>query len=101
MMSQPVRKASAPRLAPPRRNSRRVGSGISLAASLISSFGSTPGGFPRMRDIAPLLSFLAPRDHRAQAFRHQQRHHHVDHEKAYDRGHREEMHVARGLIAAQ
>ncbi len=51
-MSQPVRKASAPRLAPPRRNSRRVGSGISLAASLISSFGSTPGGYLRMRDMA-------------------------------------------------
>src|SRR5262249_53079677 len=55
MMSQPVRKASAPRLAPPRRNARRVGSGMSLAASLISSLGSTPGGLFRMRDIAFLL----------------------------------------------
>ena len=43
MTSQPVRKASAPRLAAPRRKQRRDRSGSSLAASLISSLGSTPG----------------------------------------------------------
>ena len=49
MMSQPVRKASAPRLAAPRRKPRRAGSGISLAASLINSLGSTPGMMLRWR----------------------------------------------------
>jgi hypothetical protein len=29
-----------------------VGAGISFAASLIRSLGSTPGGFVRMRDIS-------------------------------------------------
>ena len=51
MMSQPVSVASAPRLAAPRRNSRRDGSGNSFAASLIKSFGSTPGIFLRSRGI--------------------------------------------------
>jgi hypothetical protein len=44
MMSQPVSIASEPRLAAPRRNSRRDGAGNSFAASLIRSLPSTPGG---------------------------------------------------------
>src|SRR5262245_10589547 len=99
MMSQPVRKASAPRLAPPRRNSRRVGSGISVAASLMSSLASTPGGFLRMRDMASLP--LTTGDHGAQALRHDQCHDDVDHQEADDRGHGEEVHIARGIVTAE
>ena len=52
VMSQPDKAASAPRLAAPRRKKRRDGSGKSLAASLIRSFGSTPGTCLRMRGTA-------------------------------------------------
>src|SRR5579872_1507311 len=52
-MSQPVRRVMAPRLVAPRRNSRRDGSGRSLAASLIRSLGSTPGMTFRIFGIAP------------------------------------------------
>src|SRR5215468_10247191 len=89
MMSQPERNASAPRLAPPRRNSRRVGSGRSLAASLIRSFGSTPGMALRRRGMTDLST---TDDHGAQAPRHHERHDHMDDEKTDDRRHGEEMH---------
>src|SRR5262245_447407 len=97
MMSQPASAASAPRLAPPRRNSRRVGCGISFAASLISSPGSMPGGAFRMRDmvLVSLRLNLPPDDHGAQALRHQDRHHHVHDQEADNRGHRQEMDIAR------
>ena len=61
MMSQPVRKASAPRLAAPRRKPRRAGSGISLAASLISSLGSTPGMILRWRMMILFPTTMARR----------------------------------------
>ena len=61
MMSQPVSVASAPRLAAPRRNSRRDGSGNSFAASLIRSFGSTPGIFLRSRGIVCSSKNYRPR----------------------------------------
>ncbi len=51
MMSQPVSIDSAPRLAAPRRKLRRDDCGNSFAASLIRSFGSTPGGDLRRRDM--------------------------------------------------
>src|SRR5437016_1220309 len=97
-MSQPVRKASAPRLAPPRKNRRRVGSGISLTASLTRSFRSTPGMGLRMRDMIDLLT---SGDHGAQALRHHEGHDHVDDHKSDDRRHGEEMHVARGVVTAE
>src|SRR5437870_2086692 len=97
-MSQPVRKASEPRLAPPRRKSRRVGSGISLAASWAKSRGSTPGMNLRMCDMTNLLT---SENHGAQALRHQACHDYVDDQKADDRRHGEEMNVARRLIAAE
>src|SRR5256885_1908336 len=98
MMSQPVRKVSAPRLAPPRRNSRRVGSGRSFAASLIRSFGSTPGIGLRMRGMRFLLT---SGDHGAQTFWHHEGHDDVDHDEAHDRCHGKEMHVAGGVVAAE
>src|SRR5215470_13555813 len=102
MMSQPVRNVSAPRLAPPRRNSRRVGSGISLVASLIRSLGSTPGmtlGITlRMRGMAPSLS---SDDHGAQRLRHHEGHDHMDQQKADDRRHGKEMNIAGRIIAAE
>src|SRR5215510_5165963 len=55
-MSQPVRNARAPRLAPTRRKWRRVGSRRSLAASLARSPASTPGTDVLERDIPSLLS---------------------------------------------
>src|SRR5580700_3682444 len=70
MMSQPVSVASAPRLAAPRRNRRRDGSGSSLAASLIRSFGSTPGIFLRSRAMVRSSNSAAD-DHGAQALRHE------------------------------
>src|SRR5947199_5001844 len=94
-MSQPVRKASAPRLAPPRRKSRRVGSGMSLAASFTSSRGSTPGIVLRRRGM------LLPCDHGAQRAWHQQRHHDVNDNKSDDRRHGKEVHIARRIIAAE
>src|SRR5260370_15419267 len=67
---QPVRKVSAPRLAPLAMKRRRDRSGISFAASLTKSFLSTPGIFrERMR---PMIEFSSIRsaadDHGAQAF---------------------------------
>src|SRR5437763_5319231 len=96
MMSQPVKKARAPRLAPPRRNSRRVGSGISLAASFIRSWASRP--VLRMRGMSDLLP---SDDHGAQTFGHQECHDHVNDRKPDDGGHGEEMHVPRCVIAAE
>src|SRR5580693_715434 len=99
MMSQPVSIASAPRLVAPRRNSRRDGSGNSLAASLIRSFGSTPGGGFRGRATT---FFSSPaEDHRAQAFRHDQCEHNMDGQKHDDSGHREKVHITRDVIAAE
>ena len=95
MMSQPVRKVSAPRLAAPRRKLRRIGSGNSLPASVIRSFGSTPGMILRMR----MAHF--PVDHGAQALGHQQRQQDVHHQEADDRRHGEEVHVARSIVAAE
>src|SRR5215469_13209590 len=88
MMSQPVSVASAPRLAAPRRNRRRDGSGNSLAASLIRSFGSTPGIFLRSRGI---VFSSAADDHGAQTLRHQQRQRHMHGQKADDLRHGQEM----------
>src|SRR5438105_12634077 len=99
-MSQPVSKASAPRLAPPRRKARRAGSGISFAASLIRSWASTPDEV--LRDIFLICcSPSATGDHRTQAARHQQGHDHVDHEKASYRGHGKEVHVASGIVSTE
>src|SRR5215831_12285760 len=95
MMSQPVRNASAPRLAAPRRNERRAGSGINLAASLIRSLGSTPGMSLRARIL--LLSNY----HGTQALRHQQREQHVDAKKADDRAHCDKVHIAGEIVAAE
>ena len=54
--SQPVSSVSAPRLAPAVMKRRRVKSGIALAASLTSSFLSTPGiRRLRMRPMVVLL----------------------------------------------
>src|SRR4051794_23658841 len=71
--SQPVSSVNAPRLAPPEMKRRRESSGISLAASLTSSFLSTPGiRRDRMRLMVVLLDSSTADDHGAQAFRHQQ-----------------------------
>src|SRR5215475_10292922 len=94
MMSQPVRKASAPRLAAPRRKPRRLASGISLAASFIRSFGSTQGMTLRWR----IPDLLPSNDHSAQTLWNDQRERDVHDEKSEDRGHSEEMHVARGVV---
>src|SRR6476646_9516263 len=118
--SQPVKSVSAPRLAPPAMKRRRVGSGISLVASLTRSFLSTPGirslrMRPMMLSSNSYLSMifsenqfptfpdhvLAPDDHGAQAFRHQYRQRDMHHQEGADRGHAEEMHVARHVIAAE
>src|SRR6266702_6900156 len=48
-----------------------------------------------------LCSLSAADDHRAQALRHQQRERDVDDEEGADRGHAEEMDVARGRIVAE
>src|SRR5215469_9500056 len=96
-MSHPVRKASAPRLDAPRRKPRRLASGISLAASFISSFGSTPGMILRWRIVVLLTSG----DHRAQAFWNNQRERYMHDEKSDDCGHREKMHVARGVVPTE
>ncbi len=72
--------------------------GEASPASLISSCLSTPGMGLRMRVIGTLLT---PPDHGAQALRHQQRHDDVDDDEADDRGHGKEMHVARGVVAAE
>src|SRR6266498_4824514 len=98
MMSQPVRKASAPRLAPARRKWRRVGAGRSLAASLARSAASTPETDVRERDIPRLLA--AP-DHGPQALRHDDRHRDMDGEEDHDCGHGEEMDEPRGVISAE
>src|ERR1700722_12311498 len=71
MISQPVSVASAPRLAAPRKNSRRDGSGRRFAASLNKSFGSTPGIFFALARHCLLLT-LPAEDHGAQALRHDQ-----------------------------
>src|ERR1700690_3441801 len=95
MMSQPVRKASAPRLAAPRRKPRRAGSGINLAASLIRSLGSTPGIILFWRMM------LFPRDHGAQALQHQQCQRYMHAEESDDRAHCDKMHVAGKIVAAE
>src|SRR5438270_8836515 len=102
-MSQPVRKASAPRLAPPRRNRRRVGSGMSFAASLARRWASTPGGFLRMRDILGIwsLSWLSAGDHGVQRLRYERAHDDVNDEKGDDCRHGEEVHVACCRITAE
>src|ERR1019366_8140918 len=97
MMSQPVRKVSAPRLAAPRRKLRRIGSGISLPASLSSSLASTPGMILLMRIVMLLVS----RDHGAQVLRHDQRQRHMHDQEADDRAHGEEMHIAGDIVAAE
>src|SRR5882757_1680757 len=98
--SQPVKSVSAPRLAPLAIKRRRDRSGISLAASLISRFLSTPGiSSFRMR---PMIIFSsAADDHGAQAFRHQQRKRDMHDQKRDDRGHADEMNVAREIVAAE
>src|SRR5665213_1428590 len=101
--SHPVSSVSAPRLAPPAMKRRRAGSGISLAASLTSSRLSTPGiSSERMR---PMLSLLenssAADDHGAQALRHQQRQHDMNHQEGDDRRHADEVDVTRDIIAAE
>src|ERR1700730_9842184 len=93
MISQPVSVASAPRLAAPRRNSRRDGSGKSFAASLIKSFGSTPGIFLRSRGIT-CSSNLPTNDHSAQTLWHDQRQRHVNGQKSHDRRHGEKVDIA-------
>src|SRR5215470_5770028 len=98
MMSQPVRNVSAPRLAPPRRNSRRVGSGMSLVASLIRSLGSTPGITLRMRGMAPSLS---SDDHGTQRLRHDEGHDDVNEQETNNRRHGEEMDITGRIIAAE
>src|SRR5579871_3159294 len=95
--SQPARNATAPRLAPPRKNARRAGLGRSCTASFTRSFGSTPGAPLRLR-IVPLLP---SNNHRAQAFRHEHGKQHVDHEKGDDRAHGEEVHDARIVITTE
>src|SRR6266436_9663406 len=102
-MSQPVRNASAPRLAPPRRNRRRVGPGMSFAASLTRRRASTPGGFFRMRDMlgSGTLSWLSADDHGAQRFRDEKAHDDVNDEKGDDCSHGEEVHVACRRITAE
>src|SRR5262245_44415075 len=97
IMSQPVKKASAPRLAAPRRKPRRLASGISLAASFIRSFGSTPGMILRWRIVA----FLPSGDHCTEPFRDDQRERNMHNEKSDDRGHSEEMHVACSVVASE
>src|ERR1700693_819310 len=96
MMSQPVSSATAPRLAPPRRNRRRAGSGSSLAASRASSLASTPGMPARA-----MLILSAAADHRPQAPRNHERHHDVNRQEGHDRRHGEEMHQPRIVIAAE
>src|SRR3954452_23117897 len=72
--SQPVSSVSAPRLAPAVMKRRRGKAGIAFAASLTSSFLSTPGIMRlRMRPMVTLL--LTANDHGAQALRHQQGEH--------------------------
>src|SRR5579859_3977809 len=100
MMSQPLSMASAPRLAAPRRNSRRDGSGKSLPASLIRSFASTPGTDLRWRAIV-LVPFSAADDHGAQALGHQHGQGHMHDEKSHDRSHGGEMDIACGVVAAE
>src|SRR6516164_9632580 len=90
-MSHPVSIVTAPRPAAPRRNVRRDGSGNSFAASLIRSFGSTPGTALRIFPMLFSRSALAAADHRTQALRHQEGEHDVHQKKRYDRRHGEEM----------
>src|SRR3972149_1627871 len=97
IMSQPVRKVSAPRLAAPRRKLRRIGSGSSLPASLISSLGSTPGMILCWRMMLLLLSG----DHRAHALRHDERQRHMHEQETDDRRHGEEMHVTAKVVTAE
>src|ERR1700761_3180613 len=97
--SQPVNSVSAPRLAPPEMKRRRVRSGITLMASLTSSFLSTPG--IRSLRMRPMGAPLASDDHRAQAFRHQQREHDVNDQEGDDQGHADEMHIAGNIVAAE
>src|ERR1043165_1810177 len=94
MMSQPGRNASAPRLAAPRRKPRRLSSGISLAASLIRSFGSTPGMILRWR-------MLSPRDHGANGLRHQQRQQDMYDQEADKHSHANKMDIAGEVVAAE
>src|SRR5262249_34059535 len=107
-MSQPVRNVMAPRLVAPRRNSRRAGLGRSLAASLIKSLGSTPGMVLRTFGIAlsSNLALVSPRSssakyHGAQASRHQDCEHDVNHQECHDGRHGEEVDVARRIVAAE
>src|SRR5208283_3692327 len=101
MISQPLSTASAPRLAAPRRKNRRDGSGSNLAASLIRSFGSTPGSGLRRRvtDFSPRLS--AAGQHRAQALRHQNGERHMHDQERNDGRHGGEVHITRGIVAAE
>src|ERR1700748_2888171 len=98
--SQPVRMVSAPKLPPPVIKRRRVGSGITFIASLMSNFLSTPGirSF-RMRPMEILLS--APDDHRAQALRHQDRQPHMNYQEGDDQRNANEVNVARHVVAAE
>src|SRR5690242_19424528 len=97
MMSHPVRNASAPRLAAPRRKPRRLASGISLAASVISSFGSTTG----MVLCRRMVFVLTAGDHGAQTFRHDQRERNVNDQERDDCRHRKKVDIARDIIPAE
>src|SRR5262245_60325916 len=97
IMSQPVKYVSAPRLTAPRRNPRRLGSGISFAASFIKSFGSTPGMILRWRICSP----LTPDNHCAQALWHDQRQRYMHDKKTDDCSHREKMHISCRVITAK
>src|SRR5208282_5860083 len=100
MISQPLSIASAPRLAAPRRKNRRDGSGRSFAASLISSFGSTPGTGLRRRGT-DFSSASAADNHRAQALGHDNGERHVHDQERDDRRHGGEVHITRGIVAAE
>src|SRR5665213_3876714 len=89
-MSQPVSMVSAPRLAAPLKKRRRIGSGINLQASLMSSLASMPGMIVR-------FFMLLPDNHRTDAFRHDQRQRDMHHQKGDNRRHGKEMHIARRI----
>src|SRR5690242_17661107 len=98
--SHPVSSVSAPRLAPPVMKRRRVRSGIAFTASLIRSLLSTPG-MRRKLFLAMMVSSSAADDHRAQALGHQNRERDMDDQEQADQRHADEMHIARGVVAAE
>src|SRR6202035_1182117 len=99
---QPVKSVSAPRLAPPAMKRRRAGSGSSLAASLTSSFWSTPGmSSERSRPMMSSPRILAADDHGAQALRHQHRQRDVHDQERADQRHADEVDIARDVVAAE